>query len=120
MSVDDATAADAPVGSAATPGSFTGAFPDGLGGSGASATEARDAAVGGTAGGEQRLDLLLKRKAEEGVQEISFALGMRSAWVKLAFVGGIDLAYGRYDTPAHPLFDAQEPHTFPHLGFELV
>ncbi|KAG8466860.1 hypothetical protein KFE25_008239 [Diacronema lutheri] len=132
-------------------------------GGAAAAARARAApALDGVAGTSSRLDVLLRERAESGVQiyvlifkELSFALGMRSAWVKstlkrlhrnvhvirapdfiarnlgrwshhekllvidgeLAFVGGIDLAYGRYDTAAHALFDADQPHAFPNLDY---
>ncbi|KDO32991.1 hypothetical protein SPRG_02682 [Saprolegnia parasitica CBS 223.65] len=107
---------------------------------------------------DARLDLVLKRKADEGVQiyilmykEVSVALTLDSMYSKktlrslhhtnirvlrdpdfimkqwgmwshhekivcvdqhIAFVGGLDLCFGRYDTPGHALFD-DEGTTFP-------
>ncbi|EQC36937.1 hypothetical protein, variant [Saprolegnia diclina VS20] len=104
-----------------------------------------------TAFPDARLDLVLKRKADEGVQiyvlmykEVSVALTLDSMYSKktlrslhhtnirvlrdpdfimkqwgmwshhekivcidqrVAFVGGLDLCFGRYDTPEHALFD---------------
>ena len=31
----------------------------------------------------------------------------------ITFVGGLDLCHGRYDTPDHPLWDAEAPYVFP-------
>ncbi|CAJ0918574.1 unnamed protein product, partial [Ranitomeya imitator] len=75
-------------------------------------------------GNRWRLDCVLKRKAQQGVKifimlykEVELALGINSEYSKrtlmrihpniksVAFVGGIDLAYGRWDDDEHRLTD---------------
>ncbi|CAG8579400.1 13442_t:CDS:10, partial [Racocetra fulgida] len=67
---------------------------------------------------EFRLDRLLTKKAEEGVmiyiivyKEVTVALPLDSHHTKfylqgrIAFIGGLDLCFGRYDTHSHELSD---------------
>lgn len=37
-----------------------------------------------------------------------------------AFLGGLDLCYGRYDTPTHRLCDIEEPHTWNNIDYSNV
>ena len=39
---------------------------------------------------------------------------------RVAFVGGLDLCVGRYDTPEHPLMDQTRPYTRVHLSYGLI